>query len=567
MSLVPNTYTYDRFHEDEFVAPYPWTQGARQLHIECGWYVVGGGEDGVGSRPSGKRAILIEKITQTVGWYSRVIHREEELWNYEVAGSPPIGYVKRVYGRVFLPGQVHGPDFKLLEEERAVFRPWTGFQPLVANLSSLRTWKTWVIYDVNLVQSTLTQEEFEKAEERGLEIGPAGIVVDSARTVREAINENGLIDVSEQPQTAEWKVATTEAELVFENMDAFHVYTVRHDRIRPGPPEISGPRIQRKESFKYRLPVPVLPPTIAATEVTGGIRVEVAGGGATIGGRAIPPIHYRILRRKVSEPDRSPAGDPFDRWSSDPAPEPRRKFLAIGGTFDLGGAPASPLPTQEDYTEPGDMTEPTPEGWTVLADLENEQPETEPGKATTLDDDVVNSGVYEYQATARIDRDESVPSDAVRVTFGGSTTGSRIKVSVTRDEDTGELEIDVLAPEDPAFAGDDYGEVQVFEPPLLIDEIEAEDFGLEIGGRQFAKRLEPRLEIKADVTLPLLGLERGQLLKLPMIEFLVTGNQLQLETSTEADTWLVEGFRRKVSRTESGDLDGFNLTELELTEP
>ncbi|KPJ83951.1 MAG: hypothetical protein AMS19_02600 [Gemmatimonas sp. SG8_23] len=567
MSLVPNTYTYDRFDENEFVAPYPWTQGARQLHIECGWHVLGGGEGGIGKRPSGNRAILIEKITQTVGWYSRVIHREEELWNYEVAGAPPIGYSKKVWGRVFLPGQVHGPEFKLLEEEEAEFRPWTGFQPLSPNLSSLRTFKTWVIYDVNLVQSSLTADEIAKAEERGLEIGPAGIIVDSARTVAEAIDENGLIDVSEQPQTAKWKVHRTVAEIVFENMDAFHVYQIEHDRIRPGPPRVTGPSIQKKEAFKYRLPVPVRPPTIDASEVTGGILVEVEGGGATVGGREIPPTHYRIMRRKVSEPDRTASGDPFDRWDSDPAAEPRRKFLAITSTTDLAGTPASPLPGQETYTEPGDTTEPVEEGWKVIAEIENEQPETEIGKASTLDDDVVNLGVYEYQATARIDQDESLPSDIVRVTYGGATTGSRIKVAVKRDEETGELEIDVLAPEDPAFAGEDYGEVEIFEPPVIVEEEEAEDFGLEIGGRQFVKRLEPRLDIKADLNIPLLGLERGQLVKLPTVSFRVTGNELQIETATESDTWILEGFRRKVTRRDDGLLEGFNMTELELTEP
>jgi len=552
--LVPTKYTQDvlpSWPEADY-----FTVGESVLVVECGYYV-----DWVS-----REEILIEKITQSLTQYGNVLHREEEHWTYERLGAPPLGFTRRVYGRPYLPEVNPGRKYMLLEEEIAEFYPWTGFQSGVVNLSRLTRWNGWVVYDANWDHMALEADEKKKLEEEGIRPdGAPHLVVDSARTWSEAISESSIVKAPGALQVTKWrKPFKTQTELVFEYPDRFDVYDITHVRIRPGPPVIEGPRVQRKELYAYRLPVPIDPPKIRARASDGAVLVEAEGGGATVNERRIHPTSYRFLRRKISEPARDPSGDLYDLWQDDPAPVGRRRILAVAGTTDLGGAPASPLPTQVPYTEPGDTSEPEAEGWAVIGEAPNAKPSTEPGYAAITDEDLVSGATYEYQATALVNTEESPPSRPVSVEYGGATSASSIPVRVTRTDD-GVLEVDVLAPEDPQVLPDDYGEIAIFDLPLDVDLEEAEDLGLEIATRQFLEHQDAALRLKVDTTVPILGLERGQLVRPPLIEAKLTGNGLVIDLETQTDAWVLESYRRQVRR--NGDrLVDFGTTSLTLRE-
>lgn len=550
MSLVPTKYTNDRISSD--AEPDEFTQASRYVLVECGYYV----------EPATGDEVLIEKITQTVQWYGHVLSREEEHWDYVRAGAPPRGYQRLVYGRAYLPIVNPGRALILLEQEEATFHPWTGFQENVANVSSVRRTSGYVVYDANWDHLGLTAAEIQALQDRGLRPdGPPHLVVDSARTWREGVREASIVEKTTSLQVAKWiDPHTVQTELVWDFVDRYDIYDITDVRIRPGPPEISGPRMQRKELYTYRLGVPIDPPTIKARAEDSFVRVEVEGGGASWEGRKIPPTGYKILRRVASEPDRTPSGDPLGRWDSDPAPPARRRILGIVTTTDLTGAPTSPLPGQTPYVEPGDTTEPDHDGWSVIAELSNARPRTDPGYATFNDEDVLNGATYEYAGVAVINEEESSPSRPVQVTYGGSDRSSSIKVRTRLDAD-GNLEVDVLRPDDPAFPGDDYGETLVLDVPLEL----TEDLAEEIGERQFLEAA-PKMRARAVANLPLLGLRRGQLLRLPAVGLKVTGNQIVIDAETETDLWLVESWRRG-ARRDGGLLVGQDQTTVELREP
>ena len=119
---------------------------------------------------------------------------------------------------------------------------------------------------------------------------------------------------------------------------------------------------------------------------------------------------------------------------------------------------------------------------------------------------------------------------------------------VRRDDD-GDLEIDVLAP-DP----DLYGETIDFVIPVEVYEADAEEFGEEIGRRQFADDLESGLNVDLELTAPLAILERGQRIKTPAIDWTTTGNELVITSETESRDWILDGFRLSASMNDAGEL-------------
>jgi hypothetical protein len=554
VALIPTKYTNDRL--TNYSGPYAFCVATEHHLIECGWHVD----------PKTGVETLIEKIFQVVSPYSTVLYREEEYWKYEAPETPPLSYEKNTYGRPYLPGKVTR-GYTILETERAEFYPWTGFQSGSANLSSVREVSGYVIYDLHQarVGDNLTAEEQEKLQDEDrYPIGPPERIVDSARTVREAMDESGVIKKADASQTTVWvEPMVTRTEIVFEEVDKFLIYRTEHVHIRDGPPRHEGPEVKRKSTYRYKLPYPIEPPELAANADTDGIRLVASKGGVQLGPRYAHPTSYAFMRRLVVDGGRTASGDPFGRYQTPPAVDPPRQLVDVT-TTDLAGAPASPLPGQTSYTEPGDSTDEAAQGWVVIARVDNDQPNDQPGLAEYLDTDLVNGSTYEYQATARINRDESPPSPPVSVAWGGSTSTSGIKVRVANED--GVVEIDVLSPDDPNLPGDDYGETVPYTVPLDVPLAEAEDLGEEIGRRNFLRNRAARLQLKVGVNVPLAILERGQMVRLPDIEWKVTGNQLQLDAQVVPDDWLLDGFRLKVTRNADG-LAEFNATELDLVEP
>ena len=109
---------------------------------------------------------------------------------------------------------------------------------------------------------------------------------------------------------------------------------------------------------------------------------------------------------------------------------------------------------------------------------------------------------------------------------------------------------EATAPDDPQIPDTDYGDVEEFDIPL-DEEGDAEELMEEIAPRQFAAN-EPDYRIDLDVLIPLLGLEYGQTVELPVIQWDVWANGLHMEQETENDDWMLVGFKARYERSKDG---------------
>lgn len=546
MALVPNSYTEQTL--DEYDAPEEFAEAVGSVTVVCGWY----------KSPAFDEPILLEKTTTVRNHVGHVNRRDEEQWFYNRAGAPPTEYHRDTYGRAYLPGSGYGYTFGsapvLLERVREVFHPWTLFQPGAANLSRRRSVAGFVVYDLRAVDKPLEAEEVEELEARDRNPeGPGDIIVDSARPWHQAIKLGEIIRDPDAPQRAIWRNPyESETELVFEEPDRFSVFTVRKDHLRDGPAEVDGPDYQKKDDFVYSLPVDIDPPDLAAKNAADvGIRLEVRGGGADLD-PYVTPQRYRIERLTASEPARDTNPDPWELYEDGSAPASSRAVgIVETSATDYSGAPSSSTPEDSGHVEPGDDSEPEEEAWTVIVELENAAPPEDPGFAATIDGDVVSGGTYVYRAVAIIGAEESAPSSAVRVTYGGQSRSSSIRVRGRNVE--GAAEVDALAPFDGELPPD-YGEVVVFDEfPFEADDFDdALELGEEVARRQFAETRDSALELELETTEPLIILERGQLIQTPAVAWSTTGNGLVLTTETEARAWRLDGFRFHVRRSGDG---------------
>ena len=550
MPLNANRWTEETI--SELAGADDYSEALESLTIKAGWH----------DDPATGESLLIEEETIGVNQYGQLVRRDVKEFTYDVPGTPPLFYSRDTYARPYLPGVNQGRGVLLVESERIQYHPWTYFQQGSPNLSRKRLLSGYVVYDLTTRGEALTSEQRAELEAKG--INPDGnpqIIVDSARLWSEANHLAETVESASAPQVAKWvDPVESEFEIVFEEPDKYTIYSYRKNHLRPQDMNVSGPRHQRKPSYSYRLPVAIEPPDIEGTsQPDDGIRLVVTGGGATVLDQRVQPEKYRILRRTVSAPAPAADPDPFDLYDTPPAAATKSTLWTDTAVTDLAGTPTSPLPAADSYTEPGDTSEPDGDEWIVVAEVDNEQPAEPVGLGTALDDDVVNTGVYEYVATAIIGSDESAPSSPDRVTYGGASTGSRITAHVRRAEDNG-LEIDVLAP-DPEL----YGETIDFEIPIELYEEEAEEFGEEIGRRHFADDLESALNVDLDLTIPLAVLERGQRIKTPAIDWTTTGNGLVITSETESREWILDGFRLSAKMGKSGEM-AIEGTTLYLTE-
>jgi len=550
MSLNPTRWTEETI--TELAAADDYSEALETLTIKAGWH----------DDPGTGESLLIEEETIGVNQYGQLVRRDVKEFTYDVPGTPPLLYSRDTYARPYLPSANEGRGTLLVESERVEYHPWTLFQQGSPNLSRKRLLSGYVVYDLTKRGTALTQEQRDELVEKG--INPDGnpeIIVDSARLWSEANHRAETVESPSAPQLAKWvDPVESEFEIVFEEPDKYTIYSYRKNHLRPQDMSVSGPRHQRKESYTYRLPVAIEPPDIKATvQADDGIRLDVTGGGATVLDKRIQPEKYRILRRTISSPAPAADPDPFELYDTPPAATSKSTLWTDTAVTDLDGTPTSPLPATTPYTEPGDITEPDGDDWSVIGEIDNEQPAEPVGFGTILDADVIQTAVYEYVATAIIGSDESAPSSPYRIQYGGETRKSRITAHVTRADDNG-LEIDVLAP-DP----DLYGETIEFEIPVEIYEDEAEEFGEEIGRRHFADDLESGLNVDLELNVPLAILERGQRVKTPAIEWTTTGNGLVIESESDDREWILDGFRltATMDKTKKLTVEG---TTLYLTE-
>jgi len=582
MSLIPNMWREDRFLSSKGAFPDPddYCQGTSEVLVKTGWY----------KSPSGGEEICITREVVQSSHSGSIIRRELERYEYEIPGSPPRRRIAEVWGKVYLPQANGGRDLIKLEEEIEELYPWTGFSP-GANLSRIRRTSGYVIYDLALTRVARTTDGEQKLEDRDQTLGiNPKIIVDSARTWREAVSDGGIIEETDEPQVAHWvDPFETETEWVTEEIDKYSIIATTQSHIRPGDVRRDGPRYQKKEDYTYRLPVPLSPPVISASASGDGIRVEVKEGGADLWGHFVPPERYRILRRTVSGPGHGAATDPNDIWDDDPASDDTHRIVVDLSYKDLEGTPtASPLPAATDYTEPGDTSEPADDGWTVIAEVDNVGDRRGRPYGRARDEDVVSGSAYEYTAQAIVGRDESDYSNIAGVSYGGASHSSSIRPRVTRDPGTGAVEIDILGANAANVLEGGYGDTITLDVPIDLtlellsadnewedeegstnywDETSAREFGVEVGTRYFSKYGDSALEATLEVAFPLLTVERGQLVSTPDATWRTIGNLAQIESQIDPNPWLVDGFRLSAAAGKDGKLEGVSTTILYVVQP
>jgi hypothetical protein len=261
----------------------------------------------------------------------------------------------------------------------------------------------------------------------------------------------------------------------------------------------------------------------------------------------IPADKYNVYRMKIDEPDRDADDDPYERWDTPPAAEGPRSLMTNTDVTDYAGGAAEAVPAPTSYSEPGDV-DPPDEGvetaFELIATVDNENinRRSDRGYGEFIDEDVVANGEYEYYATAIIADSESPDSNHVRVT-AGDTTPHRMRMRIF-DDGRG---ADILPPDDPDLPPDDYGEVEEFDIP--VDDIVP--IMPDIGERQF-EATGPDYIVDIEVLLPLLGLEYGQTVQTPTVQWDAWANDIHLETETDTDDWMLVGFTLKVTRSKSG---------------
>lgn len=555
MALNANTFT------DQTFEPSPdqteWTEGRGSINVKRGYFKNP-------SRP--KEEILITQVTTILNQYGHEIRRDEEEWFYELPGAPPSEYKRETYSRVWLPGI--GRTREPVETEHVVYWPFT---PLTTkdNLGRTRRVSAYVVYDLpKAPDEDASAEAKAKAVEDGFEPGTKqNVIVSSGRLWSEANLGNHIVRETDASQRAVWvDNVMVEEELVAEELDKWTIWTAKKNALRSAGIEWSGPTHIRKESFKYRLPVPLNPPKLTVTSpVPTGIRLEASGGGAKIknpffgpaAGFNVEPTGYNFYRRTVTEPPRDPDDDLFG-WGGPPLSLGNRKIIENTDVKDFSGAPADPLPIQSTYTEPGDADpepEPRDTEFQRIASVENTKDRLNRGFGEFIDGDVEDGAEYEYYATCVYNDQESSDSNHETRTY----TGPRHRRYRMLSVDGG---VEAVAPDDPALGDLDYGETIEIDLPTTEDPLPIAE---EIADRQFAANRGPDYVVKITVLHPLLGLEWGQGVVLPSVTWEVFGNDIQISSRTQAERWMLVGFKRSARRDASGSWSD-PKTELTLQE-
>lgn len=542
MALVPNTWSKTDFDpgpdQDNF------TEGLGAVSISIGFYKNP-------TRP--EEEIMIERTKTVLNQLGTEIRRDEERWQYDVPGAPPLKYEHTIYANVYLPGLGYG--LRKQQEETHYF--WC-FSPRNDgdNLGRTRVVNANVVYDVPLDPTKAVSDSAkESLKDGGMEAGSlADRIVSTGKLWSNANATNAVVPDATTAQATKWiNGVIVEHDEVEEEFDKWTVWTTEKDALRSGGVMVAGPRYIRKESYSYKLPVPLSPPKIAADVQSDGVRIDIEDGGARItnsyfgpsGTFNVAPESYNIYRKIVSEADRTPDDDLYNFWDTPPAAPSSRMILTDTDVTDLDGAPASPLPGATSYDEPHDPDPEEPPRDTEfrsIGETPNVNGKNDRGAGSFLDTDCEDGAEYEYFATSVYGDQESTDSNHETVTFNGSG-GHRSYRLVDRPE-----VVDAIAPNDPIYPEEDFGEVVEFDLPA-DDATEVAD---EVAERQFSMNREADFIIKLRVLHPILGLEWGQKVSLPNVTWETFGNELHLSTKTDNDTWLLAGFRRSIKRTKDG---------------
>jgi hypothetical protein len=559
MALVPNFWTDSVI--DVPITPNEWTEGLGAMAIRSGYYRGAGQGSTKGRSSAGDDSILLEKFQTLTNQYGTIMRRDEERWSYEVVNGPPQEYKRVTEWGGYLPGI--GRGLRKVEEEITqywTFTPWTDGD----NLGRTRLISAMCVYDLPVKPTKpASQDAKDKAEDAGLIPGNLqSQILATGRIWSEGNKNSSFVEQAGAPQAVKWvDDVIIEHDVVEEQPDRWLIWTVVKNKLKPQDVQIRGPRDVKKTGFVYQYPYPVDPPKLEVSNRSEGIHCEAKGGGSIIinkyfgekGTIQIPADKYNFYRRKVTDPPRTGDPDLYDWWDVDPPLPEERKIITNTAATLLDGSPTTPpnstLPAQTSYSEPGDDSEadePYETAFQLIATVTNAKVEQryDSGFAEFYDQDVVDGAEYEYYATALIAETESPDSNHELITYSGPERHHHRLILF-------EGGAEATAPEDPTIPDTDYGEVEEFDVPLDDEEGDVEELIEDVAERQFAQN-EPDFIIDLDVLIPMLGLEYGQMVELPVIDWEVYSNGLHVSQETQNDDWMLVGFQMDFSRTPDG---------------
>jgi hypothetical protein len=554
MALIANVFSHTTF--DPGPQPDDMTEGLGATSIETGHYKNP-------TRPDEK--ILIYRIKTVLNANGTEIRRDDERFQYDVPGGPPLRYDHEIWAKTYLPGI--GRGFRKVQEETHYF--WC-FSPRTSkdNLGKTRVVNAYVVYDIPEDPTVgLTGDALQKVIDDGYQAGTfQDRIIATGKLWSEANRTSAVVEEESAAQGTKWiNGVIVEHDEIEEEFDKWTKWTTEKDALRAGGVEVAGPEFIKKEGYRYQLPVPLNPPKLEAGTGGNGVFLEARGGGAEInnsyfgpsGRWNVAPEKYYFYRKTVSEPARTPDDNLYDLWDTPPAAPTSRLILTDTDVTDLDGVPASPLPVAGSWTEPQDPDPEDPPRDTEfrrVAEVENTMGLTDEGYASFEDTDCEATAEYEYYATAVYGTQESSDSNHETVTFAGNRNR---KYRIVDKDDV----VDAIAPDDPIYPDEDFGEVVEFDLPAE-DVVEVAE---EAADRQFAMNRAADFTIRATVIHPMLGLEWGQKVRLPNVEWSTYANALHLTTETDNDVWMVTGFKKAIRRTKDGEWESPN-TVLTLQE-
>lgn len=475
MGLIPTRTTTHILegYEDQSL----FTEGNLRTVVTEGWY----------THPSLENDMLIEREHTTVNQFGSPLHQTKEEWIYDRPGGPPKQYLKQIWSKVFVPGINTTRSLTLMQQETTVYWTFTPYSPDV--LSYRRQVDAYVVYNLK-PEPHFEFDDQGKVVLRGMKADGATedqkrYHIASGKLWNEAANQGTTVEKADANQGARWVEGVIVEEVqVTEETDRYTQWGWRKFALRPDDIEEVGPNYFQKESYNYRLDVPIEPPEISVSNaVEDGVRVKIKGGGATIKiplttGAAIyrrGPELYKVFRKTIDEADRTTTDDPHKLWLPGEAPPAVRRSIIVNtfvGSYDGTPDPNNGLPSQTSYTEPDDPEPLIDDDWHSVGTAKNEAKDIdhEMGHGVLFDKDVTSGSTYVYAATAVLQDSESALSNQESIEFDGAEP-RRYRISIRRNED-GSIEGDVLITDDPAAAVDTaMGETVPFEIPAYVEEL------------------------------------------------------------------------------------------------
>lgn len=419
-TLVPNVFRTRVL--DQFPEPANFTTGIKSITIHQALY----------QDVNLRRELLVKQeivSTNAAGW---VLSRDVTEWDYDSASKLPMYCHTETWAKVYLPGV--NIRSSLLKCEESWTRYWRESFYMSQSYRTIRS--GYVIYDL-----APTSGDVSAAQDRGyVTSGNTRRVLDSARDWRSATQQVAIVEKPTANQETVWVGTKTGDQrnggalellehIAHEDCQKIEEWDVRHDCLRAGPPEVSNYRVTLKAPVDVEVPLDMEAPTLTASRVATGVRLEVRGGGGTVEKlwpislvEDVAPERYVIYRRTVVAPA-STTDDSYAAYdTADPLSPAGQVTLSLSAAVDFSGDPADPLPGATPMAKGDQEADPTADDrWQEIITADNQETVAgQPGRLMAVDGDVASGGQYEYQAVAVWRGSESPPSEVVALIYSGS---------------------------------------------------------------------------------------------------------------------------------------------------